>query len=76
MKGHRQIITYLLLTIFVLLSTAAVALSQDTVMNTGQERDTGFWSLRSTYISLIQTSAEAANFVWTGRSSVPMQERK
>ena len=54
MKWHRQIITYLLLTLFVLLSTAAVALSQDTVMNTNQERDAGF-SVSASYIHQFDT---------------------
>jgi hypothetical protein len=54
MKGRRQIITYLLLTIFALLSTAAVALSQDTVMNIVQERDTGF-SVSASYLHQFDT---------------------
>jgi len=54
MKGYRQIITYLLLAIFALLSTAAVALSQDTVMNIGQERDAGF-SVSASYVHQFDT---------------------
>ena len=54
MKVQRQLITYLLLTIFVLLSTAAIALSQDTVMNTGQERDAGL-SVSASYTHQFDT---------------------
>ena len=54
MKAQRQIITHLILTIFVLLSTAAAALSQDTAMNIGQERDGGF-SFSASYVHQFDT---------------------
>jgi len=54
MKVHRQIITYLLLTIFVLLSTAAIAFPQDADKTSGQERDTGF-SVSASYIHQFDT---------------------
>lgn len=54
MKVQRQLITYLLLTILVLLSTAAIAFPQDTVMNTGQERDAGL-SVSASYTHQFDT---------------------
>ncbi|HWR58556.1 MAG TPA: DUF6268 family outer membrane beta-barrel protein [Thermodesulfovibrionales bacterium] len=54
MKWHRQIITYFLVTILVLLGTAALAFPRDSDGNTGQERGSGF-SVSAAYIHQFDT---------------------
>ncbi len=75
MNVQRQIITYLLLTLFVLLSTAAVALSQDTAMNLGQERDGGF-SFSASYVHQFDTDIGSNGQFRLDRALVRADARK
>lgn len=75
MNVQRQIITYLLLTIFVLLSTASVALAQDTVMNIGQERDVGL-SFSASYVHQFDTDIGSSSEFRLDRVLVRADARK